>query len=302
MRPQEELPDVPHFSFAQACRRPTDRRRAPLERSSRDGACRSRDAYLAGGSAGWRGRRSYQPLGNDVRRGKLVRGRAGSGERNAQRQDRRRSARSRARLRDQLRAGEQLAGAALLSEEEGRRLYLYPTSYVKTSASESVISTINDPGMLTGAKTSFAEQATAFDTVANVYAPYYRQADALTVLSSPLATQNQICAGVPTHDATAAFAYYIEHSNHGRPARQGQPLCRRARRQTARSSCVQHVQRPPVRAGYRRRIPQRHLPPPRLRVLLLRPAPQRRESDPALPEHPRGRRRLGGPARCPRTI
>jgi hypothetical protein len=139
------------------------------------------------------------------------------GERNAQRQDRRRSARSRARLRDQLRAGEQLAGAALLSEEEGRRLHLYPTSYVKTSASESVISTINEPGMLTGAKTSLAEQATAFDTVANVYAPYYRQADALTVLSSPLATQNQICAGVPTHDATAAFAYYIEHSNHGRP-------------------------------------------------------------------------------------
>ena len=95
--------------------------------------------------------------------------------------------------------------------------YLVGTSYFKTSPSEPVISTINDPGMVAGAKAAFAEQATAFDTVANVYAPYYRQADAVTVLSSPLATQNQIIGGTPAHDATAAFAYYIKHYNHGRP-------------------------------------------------------------------------------------
>jgi hypothetical protein len=95
--------------------------------------------------------------------------------------------------------------------------YLYPTSYVKMSATAPIISTINDPMMVAGAKESFAEQATAFDTIANVYAPFYRQADALTVLSSPLATQNKIITGTPTHDATAAFAYYIDHYNHGRP-------------------------------------------------------------------------------------
>lgn len=95
--------------------------------------------------------------------------------------------------------------------------YVYPTSYVKASPTAPVISTIDDPTMLAGAKASFAEQATAFDTVANVYAPYYRQADALTVLSSPIATQNKIISGTPTHDATAAFAYYIERYNHGRP-------------------------------------------------------------------------------------
>ena len=95
--------------------------------------------------------------------------------------------------------------------------YLYPSSYFKTSPSEPVISTINDPGMVAGAKTSFAQQATAFTTVANVYAPYYRQADAVTVLSSPIATQNQIIGGTPAHDASAAFSYYIEHYNHGRP-------------------------------------------------------------------------------------
>ena len=95
--------------------------------------------------------------------------------------------------------------------------YLYPTAYSKSSPCAPVISTINDPGMVAGAKTAFSEQATAFDTVANVYAPYYRQADAATVLLSPLATQTAIISGTPTHDATAAFAYYIAHDNHGRP-------------------------------------------------------------------------------------
>jgi hypothetical protein len=95
--------------------------------------------------------------------------------------------------------------------------YLYPTSYFKTSPSQPVISTINNPQMVAGAKSSFAGQATAFNTVANVYAPYYRQADAVTVLSSPLATQNRIIGGTPSHDATAAFAFYIAHFNHGRP-------------------------------------------------------------------------------------
>ena len=95
--------------------------------------------------------------------------------------------------------------------------YLYPTSYFKTSPSQPVISTINNPAMVAGAKNAFAGQATAFDTVANVYAPYYRQADAVTVLTSPLATQNRIIGGTPSHDAIAAFAYYISHINHGRP-------------------------------------------------------------------------------------
>ena len=157
----------------------------------------------------------YCPLGNDVRRGKLGRGRAGgNGTLNAKIEGAPR-ARAPGYAINYAQASNWLARPSSPKQKVG--LHLYPTSYVKTSASESVISTINEPGMLTGAKTSLAEQATAFDTVANVYAPYYRQADALTVLSSPLATQNQICAGVPTHDATAAFAYYIEHSNHGRP-------------------------------------------------------------------------------------
>ena len=71
--------------------------------------------------------------------------------------------------------------------------------------------------MVAGAKNSYAQQTTAFNPVANIYAPYYRQADALTVLSSQLATQNKIISGTPTQDATAAFAYYIAHYNHDRP-------------------------------------------------------------------------------------
>ena len=53
--------------------------------------------------------------------------------------------------------------------------------------------------------------------MANIYAPYYRQADAVYVLTSPLATQNKIVGGTPTTDAIAAFEYYLKHYNHGRP-------------------------------------------------------------------------------------
>jgi Protein of unknown function (DUF3089) len=95
--------------------------------------------------------------------------------------------------------------------------YLYPTSYFKTSPSQPVICAINNSAMVAGAERSFAQQATAFDPVANVYAPYYRQADAVTVLTSPLSTQNKIIGATPSHDATAAFTYYIEHENQGRP-------------------------------------------------------------------------------------
>jgi pimeloyl-ACP methyl ester carboxylesterase len=47
--------------------------------------------------------------------------------------------------------------------------------------------------------------------------PYYRQADAAYVLTSPLATQNKIVSGTPTTDVTTAFDYYLKHYNHGRP-------------------------------------------------------------------------------------
>ncbi len=88
--------------------------------------------------------------------------------------------------------------------------YLYPTAW-SNSDTMPVICSIDNSSMLTMAPQAFARQATAFDTIANIYAPLYRQNN-----SSPVNRWNVI-AGIPTMDATAAFDYYIKHFNKGRP-------------------------------------------------------------------------------------
>jgi len=96
--------------------------------------------------------------------------------------------------------------------------YLYPTTYKKVSAADPDISDINNAVMRGGASVKFARQATVFETIGNIYAPYYRQADAPYVLNLPtLAEREQVIAGAPTIDAVAAFDYYIKQYNNGRP-------------------------------------------------------------------------------------
>jgi hypothetical protein len=95
--------------------------------------------------------------------------------------------------------------------------YLYPTAWQKVNNSDPNICKIDNPSMLKGAPAAFARQATAFETFANIYAPYYRQADAAYVLALPLAEHDAVIAGIPTLDAVAAFDYYIKHYNNGRP-------------------------------------------------------------------------------------
>jgi len=89
--------------------------------------------------------------------------------------------------------------------------YLYPTTSWTKNNSTSMICAIDDSLMMVGAAQAFVRQATAFDTAANVYAPFYRQDN-----SSPDNRLNVI-AGIPTTDATAAFDYYIKNFNKGRP-------------------------------------------------------------------------------------
>lgn len=95
--------------------------------------------------------------------------------------------------------------------------YLYPTAFQKANASDPNISTIDDPTMLKGSKSAFARQVTAFENVANIYAPYYRQADATYTLNLPLDEQAKVIGGTPTGDAVAAITYYMKHYNNGRP-------------------------------------------------------------------------------------
>lgn len=95
--------------------------------------------------------------------------------------------------------------------------YLYPTAWQKAGEGEPNICGIDNPSMLEGSRAAFAGQATAFEAVGNVYAPYYRQADAAYVLSLPLEEQGRVIGGIPKSDAFAAFDYYIRNYNGGRP-------------------------------------------------------------------------------------
>jgi len=95
--------------------------------------------------------------------------------------------------------------------------YLYPTVFQNADKNEPNICDIDNPIMLKYSKLAFAFQASAFEPVGNIYAPYYRQADAAYTLGLPLAEQDKVVGGIPTADAMAAFDYYIRNFNQGRP-------------------------------------------------------------------------------------
>ena len=95
--------------------------------------------------------------------------------------------------------------------------YLYPTCWKKADSTAPDICNIDDPTMLAGATPEFERQATAAESFANVFAPYYRQADANYTLGLPEDQREQVIGGIPTSDATAAFDYYIKNYNQGRP-------------------------------------------------------------------------------------
>jgi hypothetical protein len=95
--------------------------------------------------------------------------------------------------------------------------YLYPTCWSKVDSTDPNICNIDNPSMLAGAVPEFGRQATAFEPFANVYAPFYRQADAKYTLKLSENEREQVIGGIPTSDAVAAFDYYIQHYNNKRP-------------------------------------------------------------------------------------
>ena len=94
--------------------------------------------------------------------------------------------------------------------------YVYPTAYSRAPGGP-IYCPVNDPGMMQGAQTAFQRQATAFRTVGNVYAPYYRQIDATYQLSQSFAQQKKNIAGIPSTDVFAAFKHFLKHYDRGRP-------------------------------------------------------------------------------------
>lgn len=96
-------------------------------------------------------------------------------------------------------------------------IYLYPTSWQKQSDEESNICSIDNKTLRATAPIIFEQQATAFETVGNIFAPYYRQADASFCLSLPEVEQQKLLCGTPLTDVTTALDYYFKNCNQGRP-------------------------------------------------------------------------------------
>ncbi len=96
--------------------------------------------------------------------------------------------------------------------------WISPTDWQKVNNSDPNICDIDNPSMLIGTKIAFYKDATAFETVGNIYAPYYRQGDAEYILSMPsIEERDKFVGGIPKSDVFAAFDYYIKHYNNGRP-------------------------------------------------------------------------------------
>ncbi len=95
--------------------------------------------------------------------------------------------------------------------------YVYPTAWYKEDPSEPDFCAIDNKIMLIGSRSAFNRQATAFETVGNIYAPYYRQADAKYTLSLPENERWNVIGSIPAKDVIAAFDYYIKNYNNGRP-------------------------------------------------------------------------------------
>lgn len=93
-------------------------------------------------------------------------------------------------------------------------IYIYPTTRAQGGA---LFCDIEDSGMRKGARETYQTQAAAFETCADIYAPFYRQADAVQVLSMPDEERQKTQRGVPALDVAAALDYYFENFNKGRP-------------------------------------------------------------------------------------
>lgn len=95
--------------------------------------------------------------------------------------------------------------------------YVYPTAYF-AGLGDPIIGQIDNANMVAGAKSWFQKQAAAFAAVGNIYAPYYRQADAVYTLGLPSTDAvYDFIGGTPATDVIAAFDYYIKNYNNNRP-------------------------------------------------------------------------------------
>ncbi|MDR1045279.1 MAG: DUF3089 domain-containing protein [Candidatus Adiutrix sp.] len=93
--------------------------------------------------------------------------------------------------------------------------YLYPGACARAGQGGALCGP-GDPGMRQKARELASFQAGVFETVGNLYAPYYSQANSVVFLGlSPQDRLSRLSASVS--DSVAAFDYYLKNHNGGRP-------------------------------------------------------------------------------------
>lgn len=96
-------------------------------------------------------------------------------------------------------------------------VFYVPPTIGRSGPSGPDMTPIDDPVVVAGGPLITRLHASAFADIANIYAPFYRQADAVWSLGLPPDEHAAVIGGVPAGDVEAALAFYLEHWNGGRP-------------------------------------------------------------------------------------
>lgn len=107
-------------------------------------------------------------------------------------------------------------------------VFLYPSSCMDFRA--GVICAVDNKSMARGARRNYSQQASVFEPLANMFAPFWRQVNATKLASMSFEEVDEAEWAEPRTDVYAALDYYFENLNHGRPYflaghSQGSRLC-----------------------------------------------------------------------------
>ena len=94
-------------------------------------------------------------------------------------------------------------------------IYLYPSACMDPAS--PVICPIDDSSMVQGAIGYLAQQASVFDGVGNLFAPYWRQVNGPLLAGMSFEEVDDAEWREPRTDVYASLDYYFQHLNHGRP-------------------------------------------------------------------------------------
>ena len=109
-----------------------------------------------------------------------------------------------------------------ISEDKNNEVdvfYLYPTVWYGDGTNKDFVCPIDFKPMRENATNALISQSTIFEEVGNIYAPFYRQADALYILdtNNNIKNKEKYFNNIPKKDVIAAFDYFIKNYNNNKP-------------------------------------------------------------------------------------